>query len=374
MMNKVKKKWYEVLDKDKISTPGLLISEKKIKSNIKSMIDISGDPNRLWPHIKTHKMPGIIDIQIKYGIKKFKCATIGELEMLSKFDIREILLSNQLTFEKLEKFIKIQKKYPKIRMSTLVDNSISLKNYSEIAEKYKTKINLWIDINNGMNRTGIKINEKIYYLLDEIYRDPNLNIIGLHVYDGHIRNTSIKERKKYSDKAFKPILSFQKKIESEYNIQLLILAGGSPTFLAHSKRKGIFLSPGTTLLWDVGYSNLWPDSPFKIAAVLVSRIISKPNKNLLCLDLGHKSVASEMPLPRVIVKGLENSKHISQSEEHLVIKSENANKYNVGDLLFSVPYHICPTVVKYNKVQVIEKKNIIKLWEVGARDYLLNEI
>ena len=180
-----------------------------------------------------------------------------------------------------------------------------------------------------------------------------------------------KKEKKNSDKAFKPILSFQKKIESEYNIQLLILAGGSPTFLAHSKRKGIFLSPGTTLLWDVGYSNLWPESPFKIAAVIVSRIISKPNKNLLCLDLGHKSVASEMPLPRVIVKGLENSKHISQSEEHLVIKSENANKYNVGDLLFSVPYHICPTVVKYNKVQVIEKNNIIKLWEVCARDYLI---
>ena len=81
-----------------------------------------------------------------------------------------------------------------------------------------------------------------------------------------------------------------------------------------------------------------------------------------------------MPLPRVIIKGLENSKHISQSEEHLVIKSKDSNKYKVGDLLFSVPFHICPTIIKYNKVQVIKKYKIKKLWNVGARDYLLNKI
>ncbi len=374
MTNRIKKKWYELLDRDRISTPGILVSEKKIKSNIKSMIEIAGDPIRLWPHIKTHKMSKIIELQIKNGIEKFKCATIGELDMLTKFNIKEILLANQLSIEKTEKFIKIQKKYPKIRMSTLIDNNTSLNYFSDLAKKHKTKINLLIDINNGMNRTGIKISEKVFRLFDKVYKNAYLNVIGIHIYDGHIRNLSEKERKTNSDKAFRPILSFQKKIESKYKISLIILAGGSPTFVAHSKRKGVFLTPGTTLLWDAGYSKIWPNSPFKIAAVIVSRIISKPNKDLLCLDLGHKSVASEMPLPRVIIKGLENSKHISHSEEHLVIKSKDSNKYKVGDLLFSVPYHICPTIIKYNKVQVIKKYKIKKLWNVEARDYLLNKI
>ena len=45
---------------------------------------------------------------------------------------------------------------------------------------------------------------------------------------------------------------------------------------------------------------------FLHAAVLLTRIVSKPGIDLLCLDLGHKAVASEMPQPRIKFFGLEN--------------------------------------------------------------------
>ena len=136
-------------------------------------------------------------------------------------------------------------------------------------------------------------------------------------------------------------------------------------------RKGNYLSPGTTLLWDVGYKKLFPEMNFEIAAILVSRIISKPKKNIICLDLGHKSVASEMPLPRVIIHGLENAKHINQSEEHLIIESKRAKNYNIGDLVYATPFHICPTVSKFEYIQTISNGEISSLWKVKARNYNL---
>ena len=50
-----------------------------------------------------------------------------------------------------------------------------------------------------------------------------------------------------------------------------------------------------------GYSTLYPDLDFLVAAAVLSRVISKPGRNRLCLDLGHKAVAADpVDAPRVI--------------------------------------------------------------------------
>ena len=60
--------------------------------NIKKMIEISGDNDRLWPHIKTHKMSEVIKLQIKYGIKKFKLQYKNNLNTASISDETVIVL------------------------------------------------------------------------------------------------------------------------------------------------------------------------------------------------------------------------------------------------------------------------------------------
>ena len=40
------------------------------------MIAIAGGPERLRPHVKTHKLGELVGAQIAAGITKFKCATI----------------------------------------------------------------------------------------------------------------------------------------------------------------------------------------------------------------------------------------------------------------------------------------------------------
>jgi len=107
---------------------------------------------------------------------------------------------------------------------------------------------------------------------------------------------------------------------------------------------------------------------FLPAAVLITRIISKPGVNLLCLDLGHKHIAPEMPFPRVVFLGNESFVQTGQSEEHLVVTCENANDFAVGDVCYAIPVHICPTVAKYESLHVISKGKVVDLWKVAARN------
>jgi hypothetical protein len=97
------------------------------------------------------------------------------------------------------------------------------------------------------------------------------------------------------------------------------VVGGSPSFPTHTKRKNVQYSPGTFVFWDWGYKHLVPDEPFEYAALVITRIISIIDEKTICVDLGHKSVAAENPLPRVHFLNAPDATPISQSEEHLVM-------------------------------------------------------
>src|SRR5664280_129640 len=87
--------WYLINNIGEVSSPALLVYPDRIETNIKKMIEIAGDVDRLRPHVKTHKMSEIIKLQMKYGIYKFKCATISETEMVARCGASDILLAIQ---------------------------------------------------------------------------------------------------------------------------------------------------------------------------------------------------------------------------------------------------------------------------------------
>ena len=145
--------------------------------------------------------------------------------------------------------------------------------------------------------------------------------------------------------------------------------GGSPSFPIHAARNDVETSPGTTLLWDERYGSSFKDMPFLPAAVLLTRIISKPKEEVICLDLGHKAIAPEMDFPRVKIFGLEDAEQTGQSEEHLVLHYPKSETLKIGDIFYAIPMHICPTVAKYSKVLTVEDGQITGAWKIAARDH-----
>jgi len=362
--------WYKVNQEKKLLTPGLLVYPERVKKNISAMISIAGGTERLWPHIKTHKMGEVVKLQMDQGIKRFKCATLGEVELLISCNVSHILLAHQPTHEKVMYFLSLQAKNPNIRFSTLVDNYDSLELFSDLATQENQKLSLWIDINNGMNRTGI-LPDLALSLYQRLIKKNALKFQGLHVYDGHIRPLVLENRIEKCHSDFKDVNYLIESIESTGGIVPNVIAGGSPSFFPHSLNSRVILSPGTTLLWDLGYKRIWEESPFLNAAVVITRLISIPNKNIFCFDLGHKAIASEMPLPRVEIFGLEGALHKGQSEEHLIIEYSKKNNFKVGDLFYAIPYHICPTVAKYNKAYTVVEGDLDSSWQIDARNYHL---
>jgi D-serine deaminase-like pyridoxal phosphate-dependent protein len=74
-----------------------------------------------------------------------------------------------------------------------------------------------------------------------------------------------------------------------------------------------------------------------------------------------------MPHPRVRFLNLPDAKPVMHSEEHLVVETERAGEFSIGDCLYGVPWHICPTMALHAEVAVVEQGRAERRWEVTAR-------
>lgn len=355
--------WFEIKNTDSVLSPALLFFPERINGNIQKMIQIAGSALRLRPHVKTYKCREIVALQMQAGISKFKCATLTEAEMLAEMGVKDILVAYPLVRPNAEVFLGLIKKYPATYFSTLVDDINQLEQWQN---RDSSGINLYIDLNVGMNRTGISPSDA-FAVYQAIANSP-FNFMGLHVYDGHIRDIAISEREKSVDKAFKRVNPLMQKIrETNRNLNIELVCGGSISFPIHANYPDRQLSPGTTLLWDYGYGSQFSDLPFENAAVVMTRIISKPGDNLLCLDLGHKAIASEMSQPPVYFPQIPDAVIKTLSEEHMVIETSKASDWSIGDALYGFPWHICPTVALHEQAVIIKQNQAVDYWKIEAR-------
>ena len=355
---------------ENIPSPALLVYPEKIQANIARMLEmVNGDPERLRPHVKTHKTPQIIQMQVEAGITQFKCATLSEARMTAEAGARDVLVAYQPVGPNVELFLKLQKEFPEVNFATVVDSVDTV----IVIERTGEPAKLYIDIDCGMHRTGIAPGEEALKLCQAIHRSPHLQLAGLHVYDGHIHEADLDERLTAHEKAlsiWQPFLE----VLNENNIPVEnIVTGGSPTFPFYSDLQWQ-CSPGTTLLWDAGYSDAHPDMDFLVAAVLLCRVISKPGENQICLDLGYKAIASERPFEtRFAFPTLSDVTPISHSEEHLVLELPNVDDISIGDPVLVIPWHICPTVALHDQMHVVENDRATgETWSITARTRLLS--
>lgn len=365
--NSASSPWYITGNEDEIPSPALLIYRERVVENIRKMIETAGNTDLLRPHVKTHKMAGITKLLMDCGISKFKCATIAEAEMLALCGAEDILLAYQPVGPNIGRFFALREKFPDRKISTIVDCLKIAREISDEAAKHGIHTHLWLDINSGMNRTGIKPDEKALELYKTMVSLPMISVDGLHAYDGHIHDKNFEERQQQCDQAFEPVVQLKEILEASGIKPVRIVAGGSPTFPIHARRPGVETSPGTIILWDYGYSSSFTDMDYLHAAVLLTRVVSKPADDLICIDLGHKAVGSEMPQPRIKILGIDNYSITGHNEEHMVVKIPVDAKYEVGDTLYAIPYHICPTVDRYDKVYVVSKGMFEEVWDVTAR-------
>ncbi|WP_316767523.1 D-TA family PLP-dependent enzyme [Pedobacter frigiditerrae] len=364
--------WYLFDGSETLDTPSLVIYPQRVLRNIKLLKNtISGI--EIYPHVKTHKSTEITKILMSEGINSFKCATITESEMLGKTGAVKALLAYQPTKLKLQRLIQLIKKYPQTKYSCLVDNIKSAQLISNIAQENGLKIPVFIDLNVGMNRTGIQP-ANAFNLFIELQDLKGIEFAGVHAYDGHRNEVVLDERTKQVETSFELVEKLRNSIETAGFPFPKLIAGGSPTFAIHAKRKNVAVSPGTFVFWDKAYREQITEHQFEFAALILTRVISLPAKDKICLDLGYKGVAAEKDLSqRVQLLNAPDLIPYSHSEEHLVMQVKEGHSYQIGDLFYALPAHICPSVALYNRAYTVVDGKLHQPWLINARDHDLYE-
>ena len=85
--------WFQLQNERDVFSPALLVYPDRVERNIRRTVEIAGDPGRLRPHVKTHKMADVLKLQRAAGVDKFKCAPIAEAEMTADCGAVEVLLA-----------------------------------------------------------------------------------------------------------------------------------------------------------------------------------------------------------------------------------------------------------------------------------------
>ena len=363
--------WFKIENEQLLDTPSLLIFKDRVQHNILEMLKIAGSADRLIPHVKTYKMAEVVQMQLQAGISKFKAATIAEAEMTASAGAKFVLIAHQLVGAKIARLVALAQKFPNVYFASLVDCEEVANELNRAFASSGLVANVFIDVNNAMNRSGLEVDNELFNFYETLAKQeqyPNVHCKGLHIYDGNFRQPDFEARKQAIDTAFEPVDKLLERIKNASLPVPMLVCGGTPAFTTHALRTQAYCSPGTCLISDWGYGESLTEQRFEWAGILLMRIISKPKKDYITLDLGHKAVASENPLDkRVKFLNLSDYQFISQSEEHLVLEVKDWENIKVGQMIYGVPYHICPTINLYEEVYVVENKEITSTWEVVAR-------
>ena len=286
------------------------------------------------------------------GITRFKCATIAEAEMAADAGAPDVLL-------------RISRSAPTWRGS-----SVSCRRFRRrgsprwwMTRRWSMRcprprspagvtLDLFLDLDGGMHRSGIAPGPGAVDLYRWLSTRPGLRAAGLHMYDGHVKATDVDARRRASDDAFAHVETMRQAIRRPGSTCRPSWSGARRRFRstrsapASSAARGRRSSgmPATARRCRISRSCRRP--------LLLTRVVSRPAANRLCLDLGHKAVAAENPHPRVVLFGLEDATAVGHSEEHLVLETDRAGDFPVGTAVYGVPWHVCPTVALYNEAVV----------------------
>jgi D-serine deaminase-like pyridoxal phosphate-dependent protein len=385
---------YIIKDPSQVLSPGLLFYKALIARNIQALVKRVGDADRLRPHVKTHKTRQIVKMEREVGITKQKCATIAEAEMLAQCDVADILLSYPMVGPNCSRFAQLVKKYPHSNFSVIADHAAGIQQLSEALKKAGQQVEVLLDLDVGQHRTGIATGSAGRQLYEMLARLSGLRPGGLHVYDGHNHQHPLEERKAAVQKLLEPVLEFRDNLTKAGLSVPRIVLGGTPTFpvFAALEIAGAECSPGTCVLNDFNYGRWFQDlSEFSHAALLLTRVISRPTPTRVTFDLGYKAVASDPPAGKRCVLwfpngtsrsrmefGNENAtgneiagEHVLHNEEHLVVETPWAEDFKPGDVAYALPAHICPTCALHQYAYVVENGQVVDRWEIASRDRVL---
>ncbi len=364
---------YRVTGCDDVLTPALVIYPEAIASNIDCTLALlAGDADRWRVHIKTAKLGYTLRMLVERGVRNFKCATTLELLVACQSGAADVLVAYPVMGANARRVSEIAEEFPEVRISVLAENE------KQVRQWRGGRVGIFLDINPGMNRTGIEQSQSgTVVVLARAVVSAGLEFRGLHYYDGQFGSVAdTGERTKAAHRGYDRFLEIVGEIERSGIRVPEVITAGTPTMpcsLSYAGfRRGDFIhrvSPGTVVYCDAtSLEQLPTEYGYGPAALVLARVVSAPHAGIVTCDAGHKAVSADAGVPTCVVVGHPELTPLSPSEEHLPLAvKEGEAAPQVGEVLYLLPRHVCPTVNNFDRALLARNGEIEAIENVSAR-------
>lgn len=367
MIRSVSVDWYGLADAKRVFTPALLLYPERVQANIDVAIGLmNGNPRRWRPHIKTVKCPHIVRMLTDSGVTACKCATTLELRMCCEEGVPDVLFAMPLAGRTAIRVGEIAGQFAGTRVSALVESE------DQLAAALGQQLGVFVDINPGMNRTGL-LPERIGEIR-ALVRKAGEQLCGLHYYDGHHASGTLAEREEKAHSGYRTVVELMEALGGKVEE---LVTSGTPAFPAALTFDGFRdapfvhrVSPGTILLNDMTSLEQLPGLGFEPAALVAATVVSHPAAGMATCDAGHKSVSVDAGVPNCTALGWPELMPLRPSEEHLPLRAaEGARRPAIGEQLYLLPRHVCPTVNLFDEALAVADGRITGVWRIRARGH-----
>ena len=368
---------YRVSDPERVLTPALALYPDVIASNIRCTLDLLGGHAVRWrAHIKTAKLNYTLRMLIDRGVRYFKCATSLELLQACQTGATDVLVAYPLMGANAHRVREIKNQCPRVGISVLAENE------AQVRQWRGADIGVFLDINPGMNRTGIEQSSRRRVIeLAQAVTQSGLKFCGLHYYDGQFGAVAEPERTKAAHAGYDQLLGLVRDLEAGGVHVPEVVTAGTPTLPCSLAYPGFEnasflhrLSPGTVVYQDAtSLAQLPAQCGYAPAALVMTRVVSSPHHGIITCDAGHKAVSADAGVPTCVVVGHGELAPLSPSEEHLPLAvTEGAKSPRVGEILYLLPRHVCPTVNNFDAALIVRNGRVESVEGVSARGHAIS--
>ncbi len=348
-----------------IETPAVLVDLDIVRRNIRAFQAYADKHGlRVRPHIKTHKLPQMAELQLEAGAIGITCQKVTEAEaMVDGSDrIKDVLITyNVLGAEKLARLERLNER---VVLSVVADNTTIIDGLSAHFAQASKPLAVLVECNTGADRCGVATPAGAADLARRIAGAPGLRFGGLMTYppvDGAARVQSFMNEAK-------------RLIEADGLEVATITSGGTPSMMhAADAPVATEYRPGTYIYNDRSLVARDVASWENCALTVLATVVSVPAMNRAVIDAGSKVLTSDL-------LGLTGYGHVlgrddiridQLSEEHGRLVSDEAIDLVVGQQVRIVPNHACVVTNMVDAVHILEGGTPKEKWTVAARGRVL---
>ncbi len=366
------------LKKTELDTPCLTIDINLLKCNLAFMQSHSINHKiNIRPHAKTHKCTEIAKMQISYGAIGISVAKVSEAVVLTDNGISNILITSPIIgTNKIEKLLRCMENA--LEIIVVVDNEKNIADLNAAAQSIGSKINVLVDIDPGIGRTGVALNHALDFA-KKIKKLDALNLLGIQCYAGNLQHIkSYNDRRDASLKIMNAGSHIVKLFE-KHGIACPIFTGaGTGTYdIDIASTRLTEIQPGSYVVMDTEYSDIESkngsdlSSTFYPSMTLLTTVISSNRYEHVTVDAGTKSIYVDFnQKPKIISHNNLQYDWGVFGDEHGKITSSNKERLPTnGEVIELILPHCDPTINLFDQFFITDNDIVIDVWPIDLRGH-----